>query len=789
MSIGHATCLLMAKKSLTESDICDQFITPAITGAGWDQGEQIRREYTFTDGRIHVHGTATRRDKRARADYLLFYQKDLPLAVVEAKDNNHSVSAGLQQALGYAEILDLPFAFSSNGDAFQFHDRTGASDPVEQTLALDQFPSPDELWRRYCDWKNLSPAAQDLAAFPYHDDGSGREPRYYQRIAIQRSIEAIARDQRRVLLVMATGTGKTYTAFQIIWRLWKARKVKRTLFITDRNILVDQTMTQDFKPFGQVMTKVQKRTIDKSFEVYLALYQAVSGSEDENNIYKNFSPSFFDLIVIDECHRGSAREDSAWREILDYFDSAIHLGLTATPKETTEVSTLTYFGDPVYTYSLKQGIDDGFLAPFKVVRIDLDKDLSGWHPPPGMKDDLGQEIDQRTYTQRDMERVLVLNQRTRRVAEKVVEYLAATDPYAKTIVFCENVDHADRMRTALVNEVARRMPAEAHNAAKFVMRITGDDDEGKRSIYNFIHPERTYPVIATTSKLLGTGVDTKTCKLIVIDQNIDSMIDFKQIIGRGTRVREDAGKLWFTIMDFRRATIKFADPEFDGPPIVVYEPADSTSSPVPEIGMGADPVAIVADKPVSESPVKYRVSAVGVSVAREVTQVLDRDGNLVTESVKDYTRKLVTSQYASLDDFLHRWTEAERKQAIVDELREHGVLLEHMQSAVSKDYDAFDLICHLAYDQVPLTRRQRAARVKERKVFERYGNTARAVLNVILDKYADDGVLPAADTRILRTPAFEDLGTLVEIVGHFGGKQGYEAAVRELERQLYRTAA
>ncbi|HWN70862.1 MAG TPA: DEAD/DEAH box helicase family protein [Haliangium sp.] len=786
----------MSKSALTEADICDQYITPAIVRAGWDQATQVRREYSFTAGRVDVQGKlAVRRDLR-RADYLLFYQNDLPLAVVEAKDNNHKVGTGLQQALAYAVALDLPFVFSSNGDGFMFHDRTGQSQPRERFLTSDQFPSPDELWRSYCAWKGLSPEAEAVARLPYHDDGSGKEPRYYQRVAVQRTVEAIARGQRRVLLAMATGTGKTYTTFQIIWRLWKAGVVKRTLYLTDRNILIDQTITNDFKPFGSVMTKVQKRAVNKSYEVYLALYQAVSGNDEDRNIYKQFSPDFFDLVVIDECHRGSAREQSAWREILDYFAPAIQLGLTATPKETREVSTQTYFGQPIYTYSLKQGVEDGFLAPYKVVRIDLDRDLQGWRPTAGMRDDHGQEIADRIYTQRDMERSLVLGERVRRVAEKIVEYLQGTDPHGKTIVFCEDIDHAERMRSALVNELAARMPGEASHLDRFVMRITGDSDDGKRALDDFIHPERTYPVIATTSKLLTTGVDVKTCKLIVIDQNIESMIEFKQIVGRGTRIHEDTGKLWFTIMDFRKATEHFADPDFDGDPVIIYEPG-SADSPIPPEAMidsatgsgqpdPADP--ILADRPGSEPRRKYVISGVQVSVAAERVQYYGRDGKLVTESLKDYTRQVVRGRYTSLDSFLRRWTEAERKQAILDELREHGLFLDELREQTGKDLDPFDLICHVAYDQPPLTRRQRAERVKQRQLLHRYTPKARAVLDALLDKYADEGVVPQ-DPGVLRVQPLAGLGTPVELIKQFGGREGYLAAVRELENELYRTAA
>ena len=557
----------MNKKSLTEAEICDQFITPAIYASGWNKHTQVRREYTFTAGQVLVRGKVAIRGQKKRADYLLFHAANFPIAVIEAKDNNHSVVAGMQQALAYAEALDVPFVFTSNGDAFTFHDRTGRSTPVERQLTLAEFPSPADLLARYQAWKGLSGEVDKVVRSPYHDDGGGKEPRYYQRVAIQRTIEAIAKGQRRVLLVMATGTGKTYTAFQIIWRLWKAGSVKRVLFLADRNILIDQTLTNDFKPFGQVMTKVANRTVDKSYEVYLALYQAVTGTEEEQQIYRQFSPDFFDLIVVDEAHRGSAREDSAWRDILDWFEPAIQLGLTATPKETADVSTHTYFGDPVYTYSLRQGIEDGFLAPYKVVRIDLDRDLLGWRPTKGMTDELGQVIDDRVYNQRDMDRTLILHDRTSRVAAKVLDYLKATSYFDKTIVFCENINHAERMRSALINEVAKRLPAEQSNLSKFVVCITGDNDEGKRALDDFIHPERTYPVIATTSKLLTTGVDAKTCRLIVLDQRIESMIEFKQIIGRGTRIHEETNKLWFTIMDFKKATELFADPDFDGDPI------------------------------------------------------------------------------------------------------------------------------------------------------------------------------------------------------------------------------
>lgn len=775
----------MSKKSLTETEICDRYITPAIQRAGWDLHGQIRREYTFTAGQVHLHGKFAVRGQRKRADYVLFFAANFPLAVVEAKDNKAPVGGGMQQALAYAEALDVPFVFTSNGDGFVFHDRTGKSDPIEQTLSLDAFPSPTELWSRYRAAKGLSDEVERVVRQPYHDDGTDKEPRYYQRIAVQRTVEAVARGQRRILLTMATGTGKTYTAFQIIWRLWKAGTVKRVLFLADRNVLVDQTRRKDFAPFGNAMTKVQHRLIDKSYEVYLALYQAVSGTEEESNVYKQFSPEFFDLVVVDECHRGSAREESAWREILDWFAPAIQLGLTATPKETTDTSTSNYFGLPVYTYSLKQGISDGYLAPYKVVRIDLDRDLQGWRPTSGMRDDLGQEIEDRVYNQRDMDRALVLHQRTQIVAAKLCAYLRSTDPYGKTIVFCEDIDHASRMRRALINEVARGWPEEKDNLSRFVVQITGDNDEGKRALYDFIDPKRRYPVIATTSKLLTTGVDAQTCKVIVLDQRIESMIEFKQIVGRGTRIHEEAGKLWFTIMDFKKATELFADPDFDGEPLVIFEPEPEgpVAPPEPEDDEAGD------DQPEPPPPeasgaVRYVVSGVDVAVLAERVQYCSAEGRLVTESLKDYTRSTVLKSYVSLDDFLQRWASADRKQTVLDELVEKGVMVEALREQLGRDLDPFDLVCHVAFDRPPLTRRQRAEGVRQRDVYARFEGKARAVLDALLNKYADEGVLPE-ETAVLRNQPFDGMGTVVELVRLFGGGERYRDTVKEIEAALY----
>jgi type I restriction enzyme R subunit len=681
------------KKALSERDICTKFISPAIERAGWDMQTQLREEVYITNGRIMVRGRMTKRAAGKFVDYILYYKPNIPIAIIEAKDNNHRVGDGMQQGLGYAEMIDVPFVFSSNGDAFLAHDRTGQGAVVEQELALDRFPSPKELWRRYCTYKGLTPEIEAVVAQDYYSDGGRRSARYYQINAVNRAVEAVAKGQDRLLLVMATGTGKTYTAFQIIWRLWKAGVKKRILFLADRNILIDQAKTNDFKPFGKAMTKIRNRKVNKAFEVYLALYQAISGTDEQADIFKQFSSDFFDLIVVDECHRGSAADNSAWRVILDYFSSATQIGLTATPKETADVSTTYYFGEPVYTYSLKQGIEDGFLAPYKVVRVDLDRDLAGWRPERGKVDKFGEEIRDRIYNQKDFDRTLVLEQRTSLVARKVTEFLKATDRFDKTIVFCEDIDHASRMRTALVNENADLC---AQNR-KYVMQITGDNDEGKAELDNFIHPEERYPVVVTTSKLLSTGVDAQTCKVIVLDQNIRSMSEFKQIIGRGTRIHEDTGKLFFTIIDFRKATEHFADPDFDGAPVQIYEPEEGDSIAPPPIeddavsgepslvlevdGMGAGADGIMGafggdDDGERTKRVKYVVADVPVFVVAERVQYYGKDGKLITESLKDYVRNAVREEYTSLDAFLKTWSEAEKKRAIVKELEERGVFFD-----------------------------------------------------------------------------------------------------------------
>ncbi len=773
------------KKELSETDICNLFITPALQGAGWDPMKQIRWEVTLSPGPVIVRGNFSSRNKKKRkfADYVLSWAPGVPVAIVEAKDNNHTVSHGIQQALGYAEILEVPSAFSSNGDAFASHNKTPAlGEDIETEFPLSLFPPPEELWRRYKTFRGIKDEAEKLVVQPYHEDLTGKEPRYYQIDAINRTIEAVANGQRRVLLVMATGTGKTYTTFQIIWRLWKGGVVKRVLFLADRNILVDQTLVNDFKPFGSVMTKIKNRKIDPSYEVYLGLYQAITGTDEADKIFKNVSREFFDMIVIDECHRGSAAADSAWREILDYFSGAVQVGLTATPKETEYVSNSTYFGEPVYTYSLKQGIADGFLAPYKVVRIDIDKDVEGWTPPPGMTDDLGQAIEQREYNRSDMDRILIMNQRTKLVAKRVMQYLRATDPYSKTIVFCEDIDHAERMRVALVNAAGQL----ALDNPKYVMRITGDSVEGKAELDNFIDPESRFPVIVTTSELLTTGVDAKTCKLIVLDKSIRSMIIFKQIIGRGTRIDEENNKWFFVIMDFKRATELFRDPDFDGDPVVIYEPDDGDEPVPPDPSDEGDDDGDGGDDG-GEGIRKIHVSGVPAMIIAERIEYIGTDGNLITESYREFSRKQIQSEYASLDQFLYRWNSAKKKQAIIDELEEFGIVLDNLAQEVGKEYGDFDLICHIAYGQPPLTRKERADKVIKRDYFTKYGDQARGVLTALLDKYADEGVGTLESAKVLRLDPFKAMGTPVEIINKiFGGKGGFDSAIRELEHELFR---
>ena len=751
-----------------------------------------------------MRGKLTARGKRKRADYILYYKTNIPIAIIEAKDNNHSVRSGIQQALDYANTLDIPFVFSSNGDGFLFHDKTSNNENLETEIALNDFPSPEELWNKYKNFKGFStPEVNKIVEQDYYFDSSGRAPRYYQQIAINRTVEAVANGKDRLLLVMATGTGKTYTAFQIIHRLWKSGAKKRILFLADRNALIDQTKRGDFKHFKDKMTVIKNRKIDKSYEVYLALYQGLSGSDEDANAYKKFSKDFFDLIVIDECHRGSAKEDSAWREILNYFNKATHIGLTATPKETKDVSNIEYFGEPIYTYSLKQGIDDGFLAPYRVIRVNLNVDVEGWRPDVGKKDKDGQEVEDRIYNRKDFDRNLVIDERTNIVAKKVTEFLKGYDRYAKTIVFCNDIDHAERMRTALIS----------HNADiaiqndKYVMQITGDNEEGKRELDNFINPEEKFPVIATTSELMTTGVDAQTCKLIVLDSEIKSMTKFKQIVGRGTRINEDFNKLYFTILDFRNVTDLFADKEFDGDPIrikpvsqdidlttIVDEEETDDTTITDNDGEKIEFVKPDIRKPqVNEDRENYRkkiyVNGIDVSVLVSREMYFDNNGKPITTSLKDHTKEIIKGQFASLDDFLQKWNNAEKKEVIIKELQEEGVMIEALQEAVDRDVDLFDLICHVAFDQPPLTRKERANNVKKRNYFTKYSEQARKVLETLLDKYTDEGVTNLESLEVLKVKPLADYGSPMEIINEFGNKENYLKAIKELEVELYKIEA
>ncbi len=812
----------MDKRRLSERDICTKFITPALRKAGWDELLQIREEVGFTKGRIIVRGKLVTRGQAKRADYVLYYKPNIPVALIEAKDNAHSVGDGMQQALDYAATLDIPFVFSSNGDGFVFHDRTRQGVPVETNLGLDAFPSPADLWARYRAWKGLDAEAEEIVLQDYFDDGSGKTPRYYQVNAVNAAIEAIAKGRDRVLLVMATGTGKTYTAFQIIWRLWKAGRKKRILFLADRNVLIDQTMVNDFRPFGAAMAKLStntktierqdgtavdlplaldnRRRIDTAFEIYLGLYQAITGPEERQKLYKEFSPGFFDLIVIDECHRGSAAEDSAWREILTHFSGATQIGLTATPKETEYVSNTDYFGEPVFTYSLKQGISDGFLAPYKVIKVHIDRDVEGYRPELGQLDRDGNEVEDRIYNTKDFDRHIVLDDRTVLTAKKITEFLKENgDRFQKTIVFCVDEEHAARMRQALVNENADLV---AENQ-RYVMRITGSDKEGQDQLGNFIDPESKYPVLVTTSRLLSTGVDAQTCRLIVLDRAVGSMTEFKQIVGRGTRVHEDTKKFFFTLIDFRGATSHFADPEFDGDPVQIYTPGEGDPIAPPDDAppTGDDTIPpkpgedeTVVDQPglplpPSGGPRKIYVDGVGARIVAERVEYLDENGKLVTESLRDFTKTALKKRFASLDDFLKRWKSAERKQAIIEELETEGLALDAVADELGKNLDPFDLICHVAFDKKPLTRRERADNVKKRDVFTKYGPQARAVLDALLEKYRDEGVLNLDDANVLKVTPFTAMGSVVQLIKAFGGKEGFEKAVQEMQDALYQETA
>lgn len=784
---------LLHKKHMSEEEIKMNFITPDILAANWDMQRQIRAEYTFTDGRVIVRGKFTARGEKKRADYVLFFNDQtskIALAVVEAKDNKHSVGAGLQQAIDYAILLDAPFAYSANGDGFIEHDMiTG----LEREIPTGSFPTPNELWSRFKGIKQITQEEEKIISEPYYFETGGYSPRYYQRNAINRCVEAVAKGEKRIFLVMATGTGKTMTAFQIIYRLKKAGKVNRVLYLADRNILIDQTMANDFKPFEKIMTKVEDRKLDSAYEIYMSLYHQLAGDEN-NEPFRQFTPDFFDLIFVDECHRGSARDESRWRKVLDYFTSATHVGMTATPKETKDISNSFYFGEPLYTYSLKQGIDDGFLAPYKVVRIGLDKDLEGYRPEVGKIDVYGNVIEDREYNIHDFDKKIIIDKRTLVIANKISEFLKKTNRQDKTIVFCVDIDHAERMRQALVNENADMV---AKNP-KYVMRITGDNNEGKAQLDNFIALKNSghYPVIVTTSRLMSTGVDCKTVKLIVLDNvyGENGMTEFKQIIGRGTRLAPKYGKEFFTIMDFRNATRLFADSSFNDDPIQIYEPGPD-DPPVPPEGIpygentgqgdpGEGSGVVLSDPPINYPP-KYRVNDVEVKVISERVQYYDKDGKLITESLKDYTKRNILDSFSSLESFLFKWNETDRKDAIIEELKNHGVLLEALRElSGNKELDDFDLICHIAYDKKPLTKAERVNNVKKRGYLHQHSEMAQQVIDALLDKYMEKGI-DAISTRILENDPFRKLGSPAKIASLFGGKVQFGNLLNELRAQIY----
>lgn len=786
---------------MNEAETRNRRIRPAIVGSGWSD-IQIREEYPYSLGRIHVSGKKWKRSEKKKVDFLLEYRPGAPLALVEAKHIQKPLGDGMQQALNYAEELDVPFVFSSNGEGFLFHDKTGLSGSTEQILSLDQFPSPEELHSRFVAWKQKDGIPTSVLTTEFQNEDPLKSERYYQRIAVDKAVETFAKGERRLLLVMATGTGKTRVASQIIWRLKKLGLVRRILFLADRNVLVDQAKGNDFSHFGSSITKITRQSFARTgdlmaHEVFVGIYQALTGPTEQDKLFKNLPADFFDLIVIDECHRGAASLDSEWHDVLDYFSGAAHLGLTATPKETTDVSTSHYFGDALYTYSLKQGIDDGFLAPYKVLRVLLDNDVAGWRPGPDTVDDKGNAVEDRVYELKDVNKLVIFPQRDLLVARKVIDYLdAIDDPYAKTIVFCRTVEHASRMRTALINALGTR----AQESTKYVMRITGDDEEGKMQIDTFTHPDERFPAIATTSQLLSTGVDTQTVKLVVLDKPIESMTEFKQIIGRGTRVREDKGKTWFTIMDFQGATKKFADPEFDGPAERVFEvgenyptiadelskkdPADESIDQKEKEDELVDMVLETQGQDIKDRPPVYTVSDVSYAVVKEQVQYLGADGKLITESLTDFTRKNILNHYPTLENFFTAWQSAERRQAIINELDKSGIPLEELQEQIGAEFDLFDLIMHVAYDKKMMKKRERAEALRRSNYLNKYSGKAREVVEALLEKYSDVGFVALDELETVKTPPISHLGLPTEVLEWFGGREEFSKVLDELADSL-----
>lgn len=760
---------------LSEEDVKFRYITPSISKSGWSN-DQIRMEYAFTDGEMKIRGKKVKRGARKRADYLLSYN-EIPLAIVEAKDMNHSLGDGMIQAINYAEILDIPYVYSSNGTGFLEHDM---KEGYERELSLDEFPSPEDLWKRYTFQNDIDEYVEDIITEPnYWDSNYKKIPRYYQRIAINRTVEAIAKGQNRILIVMATGTGKTFTAFQIVHKLCESGTKKKVLYLADRNILIDQTMEQDFKPFEDVMTKITNHDIDSSYEVYFSLYQQLVDKKLDVQPYEKLQPNFFDLIIVDECHRGSAKYDSEWRTILEYFSSATQIGMTATPKETKDVSNIHYFGDPIYTYSLKQGIEDGFLAPYKVIRILLDIDVSGYLPEKGKVDLNGKEIESRIYNTKDFDKEIIVDDRTRIVAKRITEFLKQTNRFNKTIVFCVDINHAERMRQALVNEnkdLIKENP-------RYVMRITGDNPEGKKELDYFIAEDEKYPVIATTSRLMGTGVDCKTCKVIALDKNIESMTEFKQIIGRGTRLREDLGKNFFTILDFRNNVRNFSDPDFDGKPIQNNKFDGNEPIHLPD---SREYIDIPEEDEEMDNHIKYHVNDVPVNVILEQNLCYDKDGNLITENLVKFSKNNILNEFDTLDNFIKEWTSYDKKEAIVEELYKHNIFLDELREASgNKDMDDFDLICHIAFDKKPLTRQERANNVKKRDYLSKYEGVSRSVIEGLLDKYANSGIENLESIKTLENDPFRQFGSPKKIAKLFGGKEELLNAMHDLKKEIY----
>ncbi|SKA05328.1 type I restriction enzyme, R subunit [Cetobacterium ceti] len=772
------------KIKFSEEDVRAKYIDPSLRNSNW-KDEQVIREYVFTDGRINVIKNKSIRGKVKKADYVLSYKSNIPLAIIEAKKNSLPLSEGMQQGREYAEILDIPFVYTSNGKGFLEFDR---STGVTKEISLDKFPTPEDLLLRYYDAENIPLDKREIIEESYYYMKGAKSPRYYQRIAINRTVETIAKGQDRILLVMATGTGKTYTAFQIIYRLWKSRAKKRILFLADRNILVDQTMTNDFRSFEGIMTKISRDKIGKAYEIYLGLYQSMTGNEEWQQVYKEFGQDFFDLIVIDECHRGSAKENSAWREVLEYFSSATQIGLTATPKETKDVSSSHYFGEPIYTYSLKQGIDDGFLAPYKVIKYVINNDATGFRPYKNQRDKYGNIITDKIFEASDFNKNIVLSDRNKLVAKAIADFMKENNRYMKTIVFCKDIEHAQEMAMNLSNE----NPDLIKLNDKYVIPITGDNKEGKAQLDNFISPREKYPVIATTSKLLTTGVDAKTCKLIVLDTNIASMTEFKQIIGRGTRVDENNDKTWFTIMDFGESTKLFADPNFDGDPIPdedfdTYPPLD-TDRPEDEISEPTDDKDEDKKKPIENKELKIKkfyVDGVEATIIHRQIQMLDGDGKLKTESYTDFTRKTLKNDFANLDDFLKKWNSADKKNIILQELEKKNIYFAVLKEEVGGEFDEFDIICHLAFDKKPLTKKERVLGVKNRNYLKKYSGLAAEILEILLDRYADEGIKVFEGFDALKLPRFEKYGTAPKILKNFGGKENYLNIMKDISHEIY----